>query len=220
MNLRARVIAISIVIFAALVYLFAWSSLFSVKSIEVSGLPKELSAETVISKTEIVKGEKLARIEPRAIEKKLSEMSWVEQASVDRNWINGHVTIALAARVPVGIFQGKAIDATGKLFELPGNAPQGLPVVSAGSPALGLDAIALFTALPADIQGEVITISAANQSSISSWQNYLGRQIKVMWGSSRQVGLKVSVYRALRTLPENKNVKRINLSAPHAPIVK
>lgn len=220
MNLRARVIAISIVIFAALVYLFAWSSLFSVKSIEVSGLPKELSAETVISKTEIVKGEKLARIEPRAIEKKLSEMSWVEQASVDRNWINGHVTIALAARVPVGIFQGKAIDATGKLFELPGNAPQGLPVVSAGSPALGLDAIALFTELPADIQGEVITISAANQSSISSWQNYLGRQIKVMWGSSRQVGLKVSVYRALRTLPENKNVKRINLSAPHAPIVK
>mgnify|MGYP000311273594 FL=1 len=220
MNLRARVIAISIVIFAALVYLFAWSSLFSVKSIEVSGLPKELSAETVISKTEIVKGEKLARIEPRAIEKKLSEMSWVEQASVDRNWINGHVTIALAARVPVGIFQGKAIDATGKLFELPGNAPQGLPVVSAGSPALGLDAIALFTELPADIQGEVITISAANQSSISSWQNYLGRQIKVMWGSSRQVGLKVSVYRALRTLPENKNVKRIDLSAPHAPIVK
>lgn len=220
MNLRARVIAISIVIFAALVYLFAWSPLFSVKSIEVSGLPKELTAETVISKTEIVKGEKLARIEPRAIEKKLSEMSWVEQASVDRNWINGHVTIALAARVPVGIFQGKAIDATGKLFELPGNAPQGLPVVSAGSPALGLDAIALFTALPADIQGEVITISAANQSSISSWQNYLGRQIKVMWGSSRQVGLKVSVYRALRTLPENKKVKRIDLSAPHAPIVK
>ena len=35
MNLRARVIAISILIFAALVYLFAWSSVFSVKTIEV-----------------------------------------------------------------------------------------------------------------------------------------------------------------------------------------
>jgi cell division septal protein FtsQ len=220
MNLRARVIAISIVIFTALVYLFAWSSLFSVKSIEVSGLPKELSAETVIAKTEIVKGEKLARIEPRAIEKKLSEMSWVKQASVDRNWITGHVTIALAARIPVGIFQGKALDATGKLFELPGNTPKGLPVVSASSPALGLNAIDLFTALPADIQGQVISINAANQSSISSWQNFSGRQIKVMWGSPRQVELKVSVYRALLALPENKNVKRVDLSAPHAPIVK
>lgn len=220
MNLRARVIAISILIFAALVYLFAWSSLFSVKSIEVIGLPKELSAETVIAKTEIVKGEKLARIEPRAIEKKLSEMSWVKQASVDRNWINGHVTIALAARIPVGIFQGKALDATGKLFELPGKTPNGLPVVSAGSPDLGLDAIDLFTALPADIQSQVISINAANQSSISSWQTYSGRQIKVMWGSPRQVDLKVSVYRALLALPENKNVKRVDLSAPHAPIVK
>jgi hypothetical protein len=92
--------------------------------------------------------------------------------------------------------------------------------VSAGSPALGLDAIDLFTALPADIQSQVVSINAANQSSISSWQNYSGRQIKVMWGSPRQVELKVSVYRALLALPENKNVKRVDLSAPHAPIVK
>lgn len=220
MNIRARIIVISIAIFATLVYLFAWSSLFSVKSIEVTGLPKELSAETVIAKTGIVKGEKLARIEPRAIEKKLNEMSWVKQASVDRNWINGHVTIALAARIPVGIFQGKALDASGKIFELPGSSPKGLPVVSAGTPALGLDAIDLFTALPAEIQGQVISINAANESSISSWQNFSGRQIKVVWGSSRQVDLKVSVYRALLALPENKNVKRVDLSAPHAPIVK
>jgi len=220
MNPKARIIAISVVIFVALVYLFAWSSLFSVKGIEVTGLPRELSTETVISKTDIVLGEKLARIEPRAIEKKLSEMSWVKQASVDRNWINGHVTIALASRVPVGIFQGKALDASGKLFELPGKTPKGLPVVSARSPALGLDAIELFTALPIEIQGQVISINAANESSISSWQNYSGRQIKVVWGSSRQVDLKVSVYRALLALPENKNVKRIDLSAPHAPIVK
>lgn len=220
MNLRVRVIAISMVTFALLVYLFAWSSLFSVKSIEVTGLPKELSAETVIAKTEIVKGEKLARIEPRAIEKKLSEMSWVKQASVDRNWINGHVRIALASRIPVGIFQGKALDASGKLFELPGNTPKSLPIVSAGSPYLGLEAIDLFTALPADIQSQVISMNAANQSSISSWQNYSGRQIKVNWGTSSQVDLKVSVYRALLALPENKNIKRVDLSAPHAPIVK
>ena len=92
--------------------------------------------------------------------------------------------------------------------------------MSAGSPALGLEAIDLFTALPADIQGDVISMNAANQSSISSWQNYGDRQVKVVWGSSRQVDLKVSVYRALLALPENKNVKRVDLSAPHAPIVK
>jgi len=219
-NKRTRAIALSIILFAGLTYLIAWSSVFSVKNIEVNGQPAEVSAASIITKTHITIGEKLARIEPRSIEKNLSELSWVKSVSVKRNWIRGTVVIAMAPRIPLGLYEGKAIDSTGTLFDLPGNTPSGLPTVSAASPALGLQAISLFTALPTDLRDSLISISAANESSISSWQLETGRKVKVSWGAVSQIELKVSVYRALLALPENKNISSIDLSAPHAPIVK
>lgn len=220
MNTRTRSIAISIVVFALLTYLFAWSSIFTVKRIDVSGVPQEVSSSTIISKSKIVIGEKLARIEPRSIEKKLGEISWLSSVSVDRHWAHSSVEITVVPRIAVGLFQGRAIDSSGTLFDLPGKAPAGLPTVSASSPELGLQAIALFTALPVDLRSSLVSISAANESAISSLQMENGRSVKVMWGAAKEIELKVSVYRALLALTENKNVKRVDLSAPHAPIVK
>jgi cell division septal protein FtsQ len=214
------VIALSVLIFAGLVYLFAWSSVFSVKTIEVSGLPTGISAATVISKSDIAIGEKLARIEPRATEKKLSELSWIKKADVNRNWIHGSVLLKVQGRIAVGIFQGKALDSSGTIFEYPGKLPSDLPVVSASSPTLGLKAIALFTGLPSELRDQVLSMTAYNESSISSVQQLSGRTVTVRWGAAEQIPLKVSVYQALIALPENKNIVRIDLSAPHAPIVK
>jgi hypothetical protein len=46
------------------------------------------------------------------------------------------------------------------------------------------------------------------------------RNLLVQWGSLENLPLKVRVYNTLLALPENKTVKKIDLSAPHAPIVK
>jgi cell division septal protein FtsQ len=220
MTLKVRVIAGAILIFAALTYLFAWSPLFSVRSISTVGAPKAVSESSLIAKSKIVVGDKLSRIEPRSIERSLSELSWVSSASVDRNWIKGRVTITIVSRIPVGIYKGKAIDTSGTLFELPGSNPPGLPVVSAASPELGLEAISLFTNLPTDIRQATITVSASNANSISSWQDQGDRRIKIMWGSATDMNLKVTVLKALLALPENQRISRVDLSAPHAPIVK
>jgi cell division protein FtsQ len=217
---RNRVIAIAVLIFVGLVYLFAWSPIFTVKSINVIGLPPEISTHSIITRTGIFQGEKLARIEPRSIENKLSEISWLKSVSVDRQWAHSAVEIRVVARIPVGLYKGKAIDLQGAIFDLPGAIPQGLPVVSAATPELGLRAITLFTHLSSDIRANLISISTANESSISSWQKWEGRSIKVMWGSVDQVDLKVSVLKALLAQPENKSISRVDLSAPHAPIVK
>lgn len=220
MTIRTRTIALSIVIFSGLVYLFAWSPVFTVKSISTSGIPKEISADFIIAKTEIAIGERMARIEPRASAKALAELSWVKSTNISRNWLRGEISIELKTRIPVGIYRGRVLDSSGFLFDMPGNIPNGLPLVSAASPELGLAAIDLFTNLPIEIRDSLLSISANNSSAISSWQSYEGRKIKVNWGSVDQVNLKVSVYRALLALAENKNVRRIDLSAPHAPIVK
>lgn len=220
MNLRKRILAVIIVAFIGLAYLFAWSPVFTVKRIDVTGYPLGVSSQSIIARSGISVGEKLARIEPRSIEKLLDEISWIKEVSVSRNWIKGKVSIALTARKPVGLYRGRAIDSSGTLFELPGSKPDGLPTVSAATPELGLMAISLFTQLPADLRTSLISMSATNSSSINSWHREAGRNLKVSWGATKEIELKVSVYRALLALPENKNIRRVDLSAPHAPIVK
>lgn len=220
MNLRSRTIALTIVIFAGLVYLFAWSPLLTVKSIETSGLPDGVVESVVIAKSGFTLGERLARIEPRAAENALKEFSWAKEAKVSRNWIDGKVLIEMKSRIPVALYKGKALDSAGEIFILAGKIPPGLPTVTASTPELGLVAIELFTDLPEDVRSSLISLSASRASAISSWQQVGARKVKVMWGSAEQVDLKVSVYQALLELPENKLIKRIDLSAPHAPIVK
>ena len=62
---RNRAIAIAVVVFSALVYLFAWSPVFQVKAIEVQGLPESVQPSFIIAAANIQVGEKLSRVEPR-----------------------------------------------------------------------------------------------------------------------------------------------------------
>ncbi len=220
MNKQPKIAALVGLVFAALVYLFAWSPIFTVSSIEVTGIPQSLSQAEIVEKSGIEVGERLARIEPRAATNSLKEFSWVKSADVSRNWWSGKVLIAISKRVPVALYKGQALDNSGEVFDLPPKTPQGLPLVTASHPTLGLEAIKVFTALPGDLRSNLLSLNASNSSSISSWQLISGRKVKVMWGSAQQLDLKVTVYRALLKLPENSNIKRMDLSAPHAPIVK
>jgi cell division septal protein FtsQ len=220
MTLRTRILAFSAISFIALTYLFAWSPILTVKTISASGFPAGVSSESIVSKSGISVGEKMARIEPRSVEKLLGEMSWVKEVAVSRNWIKGDVAIAIEGRIPVGLYKGKAIDSSGTLFDMPGGKAKGLPTVSAATPELGLAAISLFTELPNDLRDSLISMSAANGSAITSWHRESGRNVKITWGSPKEVELKVSVYRALLLLPENTNIRSADLSAPHAPIVR
>lgn len=220
MNTRARAIAISVILFSLLTYLFAWSPIFEVRSVSTEGLPQEVSAASIVSKSKIEIGQKLSRIEPRSIERTIGELSWVMSVSVRRQWWSGKVIVKVTPRIPVGIYKNQAIDSSGTIFALPGKTPPDLPVVSAATPELGLEAIALFTDLPLELRDNVISISAASESSISSWQQWGSQKLKVTWGTSREIDLKVTVLQALLQLPENKAIKRVDLSAPHAPIVK
>jgi cell division septal protein FtsQ len=219
-SLRARIFVALSAIFIALAYLFAWSPVFTVKTITTSGIPAGVSSKSIIERSGIQLGDKLARIEPRSIEKLLGETSWVKNISVSRNWTTGEVAIAISARVPVGLYKGKAIDSSGSLFEFPGERVEGLPTVSAVTPDIGLAAISLFSDLPSDLKKSLISMSATSDSSITSWHKEVGRNIKITWGSLEKLELKVTVYRALLALPENKLIRRVDLSAPHAPIVK
>ncbi len=209
-----------LLIFVGLIYLFAWSPIFTAKSIVISGAPTVESKKLVLTTSGILVGEKMARIEPRSVAQRLSSLTWIQDVQVSRNWISGDVGITVEPRKPSAYFAGKTIDSTGTIFLLPGFNGADLPYVAAATPALGVDAIALFSSLPPSFQGKIISLSARNESNFSMRLAYQGRELVVKWGASEKSALKVQVFNALMKLPENKNLRRVDLSAAHAPIVK
>jgi hypothetical protein len=50
--------------------------------------------------------------------------------------------------------------------------------------------------------------------------NNAGKNLEIRWGNDDENELKLKVYKALISLPENASIKRVDVSAPHAPIVK
>ena len=141
-------------IFAGLIYLFAWSSIFSVSAVSLTGAPTPDTEKTILQTAGVAPGQKLARVEPRAIAHRIENLTWIKSVEISRNWINGKVAIAITPRTPTAYFNGSTMDASGTVFTLPGFNGGELPRVSASTPELGLSAIALFQGLPRNLRRE------------------------------------------------------------------
>jgi cell division septal protein FtsQ len=214
------VLVVVALIFSSLVYLFAWSTVFSVRKIEISGAPTSESRVLITRASEIKIGEKLARIEPRSVEQRLKSFTWVKQVNISRNWIDGHIHVKIIPRTPKAIFNGKTLDMAGTVFELPGFTGTDLPNVIASNPADGVQAISLFTSLPRSFTVDITSLTALSDSNFEIKVRHQHRVITVKWGSRDDSDLKIQVFAALLKEKENKRVRTIDVSAPHAPIVK
>lgn len=217
---KFRVGIILLTSFALTTYLVAWSPLFMVRKISTDGIPSSVDRLALISSMDINIGDRLSRIDPRSIERSLEEVSWVKSASLERHWTSGEVTLVLKPKIAVGIYKGRAIDSQGSLFDSPEVLSKNLPIVTAANPKIGLVAVDLFAKFPDEIKGSTLSVSASANGVISTWQQFGSGRVKITWGSARDIDLKVSVLKALLQLPENSTVKRVDLSAPHAPIVR
>ena len=211
---------IVILVFSGFVYLFAWSSVFTVKMIEITGAPTAESKVLITRASEITIGEKLARIEPRSVEQRLKSFAWIKQAKISRNWIDGHVHVNVVPRTPKAFFNGKTLDLSGTVFELPGFKGADLPIVMASNPSDGVQAISLFTSLPRSFSLKITSLTARTDTNFTMKVRHENRVLNVKWGSSDANDLKIQVFNALLKERENKRVRTIDVSAPHAPIVK
>ena len=210
-------------IFISLIYVVAWSPLFTVKSIEIVGSPTDAVKSEIARSSGVTTGQQLARVDPRSISHRLNEFAWISHVGVSRNWISGKVTMEISSRRPVALFNGRTIDSTGQLFDFPGSVESGLPIVSAASTQSGLGAIELFNSLPVDFRGQIQSLSAITDTTYLIRILNKARELKVIWGSNdgaADISLKIKVFKALVERPENQKISRIDLSAPHAPIVK
>jgi cell division septal protein FtsQ len=212
MKRRFTFIALPILLIIGATYALGYSSLFTVSSVEIIG------AQSTVNPG-VVKGEKLARIQPRVIATKFEDLAWVKKAEVSRDWISGKVTIRILERTPVALFNGKAFDAEGNSFQLQSGNSSGLVQIQANDAALALKAVDLLSSLDPQLIQTLQLIKVQGSGSIDLQLALGERKIEVKWGINSENELKTRVYRAVLALPENKKVTRIDVSAPHAPIV-
>jgi cell division protein FtsQ len=209
-----RLIALAAVIILGLAsYGLGWSSLFTVSSVEIKGTDQFLPQNVKI-------GEKLARVEPRAVAASYKKFAFVQDAQVSRNWISGKVTISITTRTPVAIFNNQGIDASGKAFVVKGNLPTTLPQIQAGNIEIASTAVVFLTSLPDEIRSGLKILKVRSTGAYVLEVDVEGRTVEVRWGFATDSELKARVYKALLAQPENAKLKRMDLSAPHAPIVK
>jgi len=209
-----RLIALAGVIILSLAsYALGWSTLFTVSSVEVKGTDQFLPQNVRV-------GEKLARVEPRAVAAKYEKSAFVQDAQVSRNWISGKVTISITTRTPVAIFNNQAIDDSGKAFVVKGNLPAKLPQIQAINVEIAVTAVEFLTSLPDEIRSGLKILKVRSTGAYVLIVDAEGRNVEVRWGFAIDNALKAKVYKALLAQPENAKLKRMDLSAPHAPIVK
>lgn len=210
---RKSILVVSTLILSGATYILGWSSLFTVSAVAITGTNN-------VVQPGIVKGERLARVEPREVSAKFEELDWVESAEVSRNWINGKVTIAIVERTPVAYFNNKVIDSKGNIFVARSTTSKNLIQVQAASDIDAVRAVKFLTALPDELTSQLQTIKVRSSGALVLQITHKGKNLEIRWGSNSDNELKFKVFKALIALPENAEIKRVDLSAPHAPIVK
>ncbi|CAB4565355.1 MAG: FtsQ-type POTRA domain-containing protein [Actinobacteria bacterium] len=213
MKKRFTFIALPILLLAGSAYILGYSTVFTVSNVEIIGIKSAINPG-------VSKGEKLARIQPRVIATKFENLAWVKNAEVSRNWFNGKVTIRIIERTPIAIYNGKAFDIEGKTFDLQGSGTSELVQIQASDTKSALEAVDLLTVLDSQIKQSLRTVTVQKTGSLDLLLAQDSGTLEIKWGLNSENELKTRVYEEIIALPENNRVTRIDLSAPHAPIVK
>ena len=158
--MNKKLVAIfAMVALAGATYILGYSTFFTVSSVEVIGSTKPIN-------TGITKGQKLARVEPRAVATKLEELDWVESADISRNWINGKVVVELTPRTPIATFQNQVIDSTGASFVPQGARPSGLIEIQAGTVEDASKAVTFLTELPQELNSTLTVVKVRSTGAL------------------------------------------------------
>ena len=232
---KAFVTASFIVIISIFAYILGWSSLLTVKSIEVSGTQssKTITNELMAKDLTLTVGMKLARVDIRGIKSTLSNMDWLANYSVSRNWFSGKISLLVEEKTGIAkaVAAGGSIlyfDKDGQLFK-PISANQlgamnNLPLVQSQSNSKSdlAEVAKLLQQIPSDLTNLLSNlngISVGKSGFISMSTKSGDRIIEIIWGRADAIAQKSKVLVALLDLPENNAATKFDLSLPDSPIV-
>jgi cell division septal protein FtsQ len=232
---RLFILLLAITLISGSSYLLGWSSVFTVSKITVEGTSsraeifRKLSSDSI----ELAVGSKLARIETRVIKRSIGMLEWIDEVNVSRDWFDKSINISVREKKAVA----KAIttknglinfDVSGEIFKPISASQQSIQerlplVITEGNDSAQLASVAsLLAQMPtqmADLILNLKSISVANSGYIQMETKVNELPLRIDWGLVSDIDLKIEVLNALLKLPENKRIKRVDLSQPELPIV-
>lgn len=225
--------AIPTLIVCAAAYLLGYSNLIQVKSISISPASENEEITSVIEKPifNLRVGKNLARVNVRGAEQALKGISWVEKATISRNWISGKVSISISGRKAIakvltpGQEGNTYIDFKGVIYKDP-SVMADLPVITIADPKLALGAANFITKIPPELLKDMKSLDLSVNGTFDMVLSRAGSQIGnvgeilIHWGSGTDLEKKIKVFQKLILLPENNEISEIDLSEPKFPIVK
>lgn len=232
---RLFILLLAITLISGSSYLLGWSSVFTVSKITVEGTSsraeifRKLSSDSI----ELAVGSKLARIETRAIKRSIGMLEWIDEVNVSRDWFDKSINVSVREKKAVA----KAIttknglinfDVSGEIFKPISASQQSIQeklplVITEGNDSAQLASVAsLLAQMPtqmADLILNLKSISVANSGYIQMETKVNELPLRIDWGLASDIDQKIEVLNALLKLPENKRIKRVDLSQPELPIV-
>lgn len=233
---------LALLLIAAAAFLFGWSDVLTVNSISITGVnaaEEKLVASRMQNRPEVAKiGIPLARIDKRVVSSRISELQWIRSVKVNRNWITKEIQIGVTRRVPIAVIMNSGgrtfLDSELQIFSVPMGGESTsemskLPMLTLKNSTP--ESLSAFDQLrskiaeikPSEINAkklEVRSYLVGNPANSVTLLAIDERTIKVTWGNSEDLALKIKVFRELLLLPENVKIVRMDLTAPLSPIVK
>ncbi|MFZ9926643.1 MAG: cell division protein FtsQ/DivIB [Candidatus Nanopelagicaceae bacterium] len=222
MNVKFKKFLIPIIAISLLGYLFGWSSVFDIRSIEVSGIQgsKTLTSKKVITKSGIKLGDKLARVNAGAVARGLSTYPEVASVEINRKPLHTVEIVVTMREVDIAFASqnGKFLlgDRNGVTFVETSKPPKGVPII-AGDRRFIRDAMSIYDSLPNKIRKRVVRIELPSKASITLT---LRGGMKILWGGVGDQSAKLTVLEALLAAPENKKARFIDIATPLTPTVR
>ncbi len=197
---------------ALAVWLVWFSSVLTAREVRVLGAVT-VSADSVRQAAAVPPGQPLARVDVAGITARVGAMPRVGSVEVRRGWPDVLVVV-VTERTPLVVVRDGSdyayLDASGARFGSVAAPPRGMPtVVSFNEPALAT-ALAVVSALPADVRAAVPKVVARTRDDVVL---SLPGGATVQWGSAEESARKLEVLRALLRV----GARHYDVSAPDLP---
>ena len=234
---RIRIVFLVTSILGGLIYVLGWSSLLTIQAVEIKGTNQGnlISAQLLAGRSNLVLGEPLARINPKHEENLITDLEWVKQTEVSRNWWTREVQVLVTPKIPIAIFKIAGAASTnprylasdGTDFSSPQNFSNlaTISLINNGQNLVGQRRIiASFVAsLPADLIPGLENLEITKKGEVIMATKLRKPALRINWGSSNsseEILIKSNVLKDLLDLPENKKITYVDLTVANAPIVK
>jgi len=202
------------------VWLVEFSPVLVTRSVRVEGVPSGV-VSTIVGRAAVPMGTPLAKVDTRAISRKVIVMAALAEVTVSRSY-PGTILIratlrvpALAVKDPQG--QVQVVDAQGVAYATVSAAPKGVPLIDTVESPPSMEsmraAMTVLRALSPGQRGKVTNVTVLGPNMVTF---KLG-PVTVVWGGASEPELKVKVMTALLM---QKGVGTIDVSAPRTPVIR